>query len=258
LFFIIYKEFSKRCYFQEAFGFHCVDAGPIDGYLGSDIEAAMFRRVRKSNLWPIGEAYKRYSDDDLFDVIEFLYDCVSEPVEGDYHSYSDCGWHYRDFDRDAGRAEFRHEINTILQDYRDGYELSEAGEILEGGQPWLAPLLDAQLPSYNPINVENRVEAAVIKFRRRGTSASDRRDAIRDLAEVLEFLRPKLKITFASKDENDLFNIANNFAIRHHNEQQRRDYDQAIWYCWIFYIYLATIHAALRLIIRHETAVSTV
>lgn len=68
------------------------------------------------------------------------------------------------------------------------------------------------------------------------------------MAGVLEFLRPQLDGVLTNKDDAALFNIANNFGIRHHNEKQQNTYDKAIWYSWIFYFYLATIHAALRLI----------
>jgi hypothetical protein len=81
---------------------------------------------------------------------------------------------------------------------------------------------------------------------------ADRRDAIRDLADVLEFLRPQVKQVLTSKDERDLFNIANNFGIRHHNEKQKTEYNKPIWYSWMFYYYLATIHASLRLIEEHK------
>ena len=108
------------------------------------------------------------------------------------------------------------------------------------------------MPVYDPDNVESRVNSAVLKFRRYRSSIDDRRDAIRDLADVLEFLRPKLKLVITKSDEGDLFNIANNFGIRHHNESQKTDYDRAIWHSWLFYYYLATIHATLRLIEKYE------
>ena len=115
--------------------------------------------------------------------------------------------------------------------------------------PGLAPLLNAALPAAaDKDNVRARVEAAQAKFRRHRSTEGDRRDAIRDLADVLEFLRPQLDGVLTNKDDAALFNIANNFAIRHHNAQQQATYDKAIWYSWIFYFYLATIHAAVRLI----------
>jgi len=100
--------------------------------------------------------------------------------------------------------------------------------------------------------VELPVEAAILKFRRYRSSIDDRKEAVRSLADVLEFLRPQLKEVLSSKDEGDLFNIANNFAIRHHNPSQKAQYDQSIWLSWIFYFYLATIHAGIRLIKRKE------
>ena len=72
-------------------------------------------------------------------------------------------------------------------------------------------------------------------------------EAIRELADVLEFIRPAIKEHLNKKDENDIFNIANNFGIRHHNKDQQTEYDKAIWYSWIFYYYLATLHAVLRM-----------
>ncbi len=244
----LYMVLDEKCYFQEAFGYDCVDAGEVPGMLGRDMEAQLLRRVRKSNLWPIKEKYVGYSEDDLFDVIEFLYDQVSKPLQGYYHSYSGCGWHYSTFDRESGRHEYRSEINELLQDYRDGYELSTDGEILAAVETHMEQLLGASLPLYDEDNVESRVNAAALKFRRYRSSMDDRRDAIRDLADVLEYLRPQLKRVLKKQDESDLFNIANNFGIRHHNPDQKTDYDKAIWYSWMFYYYLASIHAAIRLI----------
>ena len=248
----VYLQFSSKEYFQEAFGYVCVDADEVPGTLGIDIEAQMLRKLRKPNLWPIQEKCLGYSEDDLFDVIEFLFDCISKPLDGYYHSFGSCGWHYQSFDKETGRQEYRAEVNELLGDYNEGYELSADGEILAQAEKGLENLIQADIPVYNPDNVENRVKAAVLKFRRYRSSIEDRRHAVRDLADVLEYLRPKLKVVMTKNDEGDLFNIANNFGIRHHNNSQKTDYDKAIWYNWMFYYYLATIHAALRLIERHE------
>ena len=118
------QTFLNREYFQEAFGYSCVDAGDVPGTLGSDIEAQMFLIFRKSNLWPIQEKCLNYNEDDLFDIIEFIYDFISKPIDGWYHGYSSCGWHYTKFDQIEGRKEFRSQINILLRDYKDGFELS--------------------------------------------------------------------------------------------------------------------------------------
>ncbi|MDZ7994541.1 MAG: hypothetical protein RM022_024385 [Nostoc sp. EfeVER01] len=248
----IYLEFKSNDYFQEAFGYECVDEGEVAGKLGGDIEAQMFRTLRKPNLWQIQDKCVNYSEDDFFDVIELLHDWISKPIDGFHHTYANCGWHYHTFDKKGGQKEFRDKINDIICDYKDGYELSENGEILELAEQGLDLLFEADLPSYDPENVEKRVETAILKFRRYRSSLNDRRDAIRDLVDVLEFLRTKIKQVITSKDEADLFNLANNFGVRHHNEQQKTDFDKGIWYSWMFYYYLATIHACLRLIEKTE------
>lgn len=248
----IYLDFRGKGYFQEAFGYDCVDAGEVPGKLGADIEAQMLRKLRKPNLWPIDQKSEQYSEDDVFDVIEFLYDHISKPLDGYHHTYSGCGWHYQTFNKEDGRREFRTEINDLLKDYKEGFELSESGEILALSDKGLENLLIADIPSCDPENIENRLNNAILKFRRYRSSVDDRRDAIRDLADILEFLRPKLNSVITKGDESDLFNIANNFGIRHHNDSQKTDYEKSIWYSWIFYYYLATIHAVLRLIEQKE------
>ncbi len=75
---------------------------------------------------------------------------------------------------------------------------------------------------------------------------------MKELVAVLEFLRPKVKKVLVKADENDLFNLANNFGIRHHNEKQKTDYEQEIWLNWMFYYYLATIDAVIKLVKRPE------
>ncbi|MFM0513329.1 hypothetical protein [Paraburkholderia sp. RL17-373-BIF-A] len=187
----------------------------------------------------------------MFDVIEFLYDHCSKGVEGYYHQFADCGWHYNTFDVRSGREVFRTEMNDILGDYGQGYELSQIGEILVLPDDEFAPMLSAELPHADAANVRERVAAAKLKYRRR--ALSERRDAVRDLADVLEFLRAETKAVLKSKDEADLFNLANNFGIRHHNKDQKTDYDQSIWLSWAFYYYLATIHACVRLLERSKS-----
>ncbi|NBX04296.1 MAG: hypothetical protein EBR02_09625 [Alphaproteobacteria bacterium] len=246
----IFVHFEDEGYFQEALGYTCVDSGFISGSLGQDLEGVLLIELRKKNLAPIRTNISSYSEDDMFDMIEFLYEHCSKPTERTYHNWSECGWHCSKFDRESGRLEFREKTNKILALYDKGYELSNEGEILSLADTGLDGLFEAILPTADHDNISARVDAARTKFRRYKSSADERRDSIRDLADVLEYLRPKLKEVLTREDENALFNIANNFGIRHHNKDQKTDYDKPIWYSWMFYYYLATIHAAVRLIER--------
>lgn len=241
-----------RGWFQEAFGCDCVDAGYVPGTAGCDIETYVARKLLKFDLWPIEKWYLQYSENDVFDLAEFLFDHVSEPVNGELHSWMECGWHYHTFNRKNGQLAFRRDLNEVLKNYGDGYELNETGEILCLAEPGMESLLSAELPKYDPKNVDEIVSNAVIKFRRHRSSVSERKEAVRSLVDVLEYLRPKLKQVLMKKDESDLFNIANNFAIRHHTEDQKSDYDESIWLSWMFYFYLATIHAAIRFLRKTE------
>ncbi len=236
--------------FQEWFGYCCVDAGDVNGKAGADIGLFIFRKLRKMTLWPIGDKLDMFSEDDLFDLIELLHDHASKGIDGSYHQYNQCGWHYSKFDAKAGRDIFRQEMNDILADYARGFELSSSGEILTLAEDAFAPMLTAEIPHPDSANVRERVEAAKLKYRRR--SLSERKDAIRDLADVLEFLRAEAKSVLSSKDEADIFQLANGFGIRHHRKDQKTDYDSSIWLSWMFYYYLATIHACLRLIEKSD------
>ena len=254
LFHVLYSNFEAQGMFQQFLGYVCVDAGQINGTAGSDVEGFFFRKLRKRSLWPIGEVISNYSEDDVFDVIELLHDCSSKGVDGRLHSYADCGWHYETFDDDEGQKAYRLEVNEILRGYKGGFELTADGDIIGIAPNGLADLEIAPAPPGHPDAVQARVAAAVSKFRRRNSTGDDRRDAVRDLADVLEFLRPQVKAILASQDEADLFEIANNFGIRHHNQKQKCDYDHTIWQDWMFYYYLATVYASTRLIAKGSQA----
>ena len=244
LFVRVFVQLRKDGYFDEAFGFVCVDAGEVDGKI-KDAELEMLLAIRKEGLWPVQDKAPFYKEDDFFDVVEFLYQHVSKPIDGTMHSYAQCGMHWETFNQTLGRVEFRTKVNAVLAHYEHRYELSPEGDILHKPEAGFEPIFDADLPTSDK-NVLSRISAATLRYRRYGSTIDDRRQAVRDLADVLEYLRPKVKALLTSADEKDLFNIANNFGVRHHNDKQRTAYDTSIWLSWMFYFYLATIHVVLR------------
>lgn len=251
LFVRVFNQMREDGYFDEAFGYVCVDAGEVEGKV-RDPELEMLLAIRKKGLWPVSGKAPFYQEDDFFDVIEFLYEYVSKPIEGTMHSYGGCGMHWETFNRVLGRKEFRDKVNGVLAHYKHRYEMSQDGEVLHKPEAGFEPIFDADLPTSDK-NVLSRVTAATLQYRRHGSTLDDRRQAVRDLADVLEYLRPKVKALLTSADEKDLFNIANNFGVRHHNEKQRTAYDTSIWLSWMFYFYLSTIHVVLRKI-EHDGA----
>jgi hypothetical protein len=240
----LFMQLNDTGHFHEAFGFFCVDADYIPGKV-PDVEYDILMKLRKKQMWPVQQYHLDYTEDDLFDMIEYLYEYVSKPIDGNYHNYGGCGMHWETFNKAEGQQEFREKINELLALYREPFILNHNGDILHKPEKGFEKIFEADIPSDDQ-NVYLRVDAALIKFRKHGASLDDRRQAVRDLSDVLEYLRPYMKSLLNKKDEDDLFNIANNFGIRHHNDKQKTNYDSAIWLSWMFYFYLSTIHVVLR------------
>ncbi|MBW1617040.1 MAG: hypothetical protein JRJ49_11065 [Deltaproteobacteria bacterium] len=209
-----------------------------------DVESDILLKIRKESLWPINKFIENYSEDDLFDIIEFLHIHVSKPINAVWDGYLEINC-CDEFDKAEGQKEFREKINEILGAYIGKFELSKNGEILEKPKIGFEKIFKADIPS-NDEKVRQRINSAIRLYRRHGATVDDRRHAVKDLIDVCERLRSKVKSILTKKDEQDLFNIANNFGIRHYNEIQKTDYDVNLWMRWMFYFYLATIHFCLR------------
>jgi hypothetical protein len=250
LFVRLFGELTSDGYFHEAFGFFCIDEGSIVGSV-KDIDYDILICVRKSDLWPPGERAQNYTEDDFLDILEYLFQKVSKPIDGTMHSWGECGMHWSTFNKREGEIEFRRRVNELLALYRKPFELADNGEILQRPAEGFEAIFEADVPAAEG-DIEERIRAATLKYRRHGATLDDRRHAVRDLADVLEFLRPRLHRVITRSDEGDLFNIANNFGIRHLNDKQKTRYDEAIWLSWMFYYYLATVHAVLRMLERSE------
>ena len=241
----IYQELENDLYFQEATGYHCVDAGDIRGSWGTDIEAFIYLKLKMENIWPIQKNIESFSEATLFTVIEFLFDYVSEPINKSYHSWNNCGWHCSQFDKNKGQKVYRMKINELLKDYKQGYELSNEGIINELAPTGLETIFDEIVQTGDADNIDSRMKNAIAKYRKYGATIDDKKDAVRTLADVLEFLR-KEGDKLPSKDDEDLFRIINRFDIRHHNRSQQSEYDKDVWYDWFFYTFLASISVLLK------------
>lgn len=196
------------------------------------------------------------TEDHIFDTLEFLYDRVSMPGEWTQMT-SDSGYNYADYDSyndDMGKEEFQEKANSFLCEYREGYELTKDGIVLALGTDGLQNIINAKIIPYDEENVDSKVRHAILKWRDRHSALSDKKAAIRDLADVFEWLKKtkRLHRVLDNKDDSAIFEIANNFSVRHHNPKQKTKYDKNIWYSWMFHFYLATYHATIRLLIKKE------
>jgi hypothetical protein len=191
------------------------------------------------------------SDDQTFDVLELLFrEIVSLPH--DPHA-----WPAKAYNREEGQQRFRDLVNPVLARRDPPLELDERGTIVQRVAEPMRRLIEQPLPESAPKReVLDRVDDAIAHYRRRQATAGDRRAAVRELADVLEFLRADVKQHMLSKDESDLFRIANEFALRHNKPTTRRDFDEPVWLAWLFYVYLATIRLTLELSRRDDQDVA--
>jgi hypothetical protein len=237
--------FERRGWFQEFFGYQCIDSGFVPGRLGEDVQSELLIQTGRANIWPVTSNAAKWDDDTLFDMLEFLYRCVSAGIEESarYHTFGGCGVHFTHFNQTTGRAEYRDKVNRALARYGDGFELTGTGQVERRLPKQVAEL--ATPPSGSSPADEVHVAEAIRKYRSR--VGLDRRDAVRHLADVLERIRPNVKAQMFSKDEAALFQIANQFWIRHNDPGQQRAYDHDAWWDWLFHLYLSSIRLVQRL-----------
>lgn len=249
----LYQSLEEKGHLKEWLGYYCENEGRVSGTAGSEPSRDVVLEVGRADLWPPDPVAGSWSEDGIFDFLQFIAEKVSSPVPdtGWFHGYNDCGRHGEDFTPEPARGQFVTRVNKILERYGDGWEMKPDFEIVERAPVGTGDLLTVKLPADVSADTRRRVQGAVAKFRRRSSSRDDRRDAVRDLGDVLEPLKKAAATHLSRKDESDLFNILNNFDIRHNNELQKSDYDP-IWLSGLFYHYLTMIHVLTHLVDRAD------
>jgi len=197
-------------------------------------ELFLFQKLGMWDIWPFEQKIETYDEATLFSVIEFLDEAAFKRV-AEFHE-----------DLKNGRIRYRNQINDILRFYNGGYKLSKDGEILKLSPPGFESLIEGTIETNDPEDIDSRVKYAISKFSRYNSSVEEKKDAVRTLGDVLEYLG-KFGIKLDNKDDSDLFKIINGFDIRHHDRKQQSGYDKDLWYDWMFYTFLASINVLLKL-----------
>ncbi|ONI91609.1 hypothetical protein ALI22I_08335 [Saccharothrix sp. ALI-22-I] len=165
-------------------------------------------------------------------------------------------WHHSDFSIESGRIVYRWCVNKLLERSDLGPRLAgqgdDTGRMVTTTGDTRSELVDALVVA-DASDTGDQIRHAVALFRARGADRHQKRSAVVVLARVLESRRNLLRAELLSKDEDALFMIANKFDIRHQNESQKSDYDEA-FLDWMFWWYLATIELTDRLALRGQPA----
>src|SRR5579872_2578231 len=210
----LWAYFEGKDYFAEWAGYPCVDGGDtrqfslrgrrwVNGHAGDDPSSYVFAETSRDDLFPVdptgeqSEDHVPWTEEQIFDAFQFYATVVSKPTKSIYHSFSNCGDHPTSFDHAAGLAEYRAKVNEILARYGDGngWELGPEPDLAIVS---LAPSGMEQLietPISQSIDAKNRarIAAAIHNFRGRGATVDDKRNAVRDLGDVLEYYKADIE-----------------------------------------------------------------
>lgn len=250
-------DLLNRGYLDRTITRACVDVDIITPDQADGLDRVLAERLGSDRLWHT--AAETWTDDEFFGMVEVVHDVVARPRHRRYHSYDNCGYHYSAFAVYPAQILYRWSVNRLLRRYGIDLQLAKAGDdvgrLVHGPSDGRDELVAAALRT--PGSDGDRARFAVSLFRSRASDVESKRSACIALAGVLESRRKLLKAELLSKDEGALFQIANQFGVRHQNADQRADYDEA-YLDWLFWWYLATVELTNQLLTRQNSASSDV
>lgn len=229
-FYNIFEDFVADGYFDRL-NLGVLHEGSVSRKLERRLAVAFSHRDHE--MIPTENNLLNMSRESIFDLIEFLSDYVSEPLSARLQRISDSGVPAED-----ALEKWRESVNEFLWQLDPPHNLTANKEIeISPPSAGLRRLVDNHVsPSRD---AREKIDHACRLFLKRGATVHDRRSALKDLADVLEPMRNDLNTCIGRKDTNKLFDIANNYGIRHNNrEQMELDENYARWF---FYSVLATI-----------------
>lgn len=247
----VIQDLINAGYFSLVAGEACVD-GLTDNEVFSNLSRQIERRIGVPDLWPLPSEAEGVGDDLLFTMVEVFHDLAARPRRRTEHDYGQCGWHHSDQVRKPGQGVYRWRVNQLLQRHQHKLRLAEEGEdVGRLVRNFTDPRAELLVEVTNSDDAPNKAstEHAIALFRKRGATREDKRSACVALALVLEDRRKMLKKSLVNKDEAMLFQIANEFDVRHRNGKQYDDLGDE-FQDWVFWTYLASVELTNRILTR--------
>lgn len=232
-------DLDSHGYFDDAFGPSCCDARADRPGVARELFEQLLGPETPWQWLPSSDGQDL---DHVYDLVEVCHDLVSRPRIRTLHGFCE-EWDYDEFDRPTGRLVYVWRVNAVLGGAGVELRLSDRGE--DEGRLVHTPLDPrSELPSVVAAAADpserGRVEHAVVTFRSRHATRETKRDAVRALGDVLERRRSEVKDLMTRKDEGALFQILNEFDIRHLNQATKEDYDE-LFIDWVYWTLLASL-----------------
>lgn len=175
----------------------------------------------------------------MLEVIEWVFQHVSEPINPAFHSYHG-DYHYGWFNRESGQGTFANNINTIFRRHFLSFELRSNGQIHRIGPPVLQEALHSTVFHTEDHHLNRLLDRARQRFG--DPDFHTRYDGLKDLFDAFERLKtleaPHLKpqaatalINRVTREDKvhemldtemrrDMESFGNGFFIRHANAAQ--------------------------------------
>lgn len=185
----------------------------------------------------------KYTEADVFDLIELLYKHI---YLKNRFLQEDLGLESIDDIREYSKNKFRERINKQIMRYSKGWELQPNGEIRELVSEMLKPIVDEIAVYGNEKEVDLRIRRAIRHFLKYGSDELTKKGALLEIGGALERFRDELAKKLGP-EENNIFHLLNKFDLRHNKLLKETGYDTKIYYPWIFYTFLSTFDAFVKL-----------
>ena len=179
----------QQNWFGDAFPNMCDDGY---GNAGCDVDRMRKMLSAFSVIDPTSRDSRDASDPEIFDLLEFSYEKIAFPIEGDWHSFMRHS-HYS-YDQEKGRTEFQAEVNRILERNGIAFELVD-GEVKRIGPAGFQEALGTAAFKTGDGPLDEMLEDAREKFLNRDLKV--RRESLERLWDAWE----RLKTLEAGKDK---------------------------------------------------------
>ena len=205
----------------------------------ADLVEQTYPRFTRTTLDALGFPDILPSTLDILDLIEFCWRSVGKPIHTNYHSFF--RHNHLAFDEEAGRAEFRSQVETILRRNGSAYALTEEGRMERLVPPVFENMVVQSEVSTGDLELDRLLDTAPRKFV--DPSPEARREALEALWDAWERLKtldgqadkragaqamldnaagtssPKFRGAL-EREAIELTDIGNNLRIRHSETNQ--------------------------------------